>query len=137
MTKLVLTKSMMSQLSKTVSNVSQSFLDHFLTFNKERSRFQGKIVLKIGRFQLFRLFSQLQYRMVTNRFRRPKGIISAPQTPNIQHLTHLSSYPHIALCTLHTIPKTGFWTHFAKLVNTGQHLLTKNIFVEKQTFSAF
>ena len=39
LTKLVLIKSMMSQLSKTVSNVSQSFLDRFLTFNKERSRF--------------------------------------------------------------------------------------------------
>ena len=51
---LVLTKSMMHQLSKTVSNVSQLFLDHFITFCKETTYFQAKVVLKIGRCQLFR-----------------------------------------------------------------------------------
>ena len=131
LTKVVLTKSMMHQLSKTVSNVSQLFLDHFITFCKETTYFQAKVVLKIGRCQLFRQFSQPWGRVVSYQFRRPKGIISAPKTPNIHHLTHLSSYPHIALCTLHTIPKNEFWAHFAKLVNTGQHLLTKNNFVEK------
>ena len=35
LTKVVLTKSMMHQLSKTMSNVSQLFLDHFITFCKE------------------------------------------------------------------------------------------------------
>ena len=54
LTKVVLTKSMMHQLSKTVSNVSQLFLDHFITFCKETTYFQAKIVLKIGRCQLFR-----------------------------------------------------------------------------------
>ena len=48
LTKVVLTKSMMHQLSKTVSNVSQLFLDHFITFCKETTYFQVKVVLKIG-----------------------------------------------------------------------------------------
>ena len=39
LTKVVLTKSMMHQLSKTVSNVSQLFLDHFITFWKKKMSF--------------------------------------------------------------------------------------------------
>ena len=69
--------------------------------------------------------------MVSNRFQRPKGITSAPQTPNMQHLTHLPSYPLRTLFRPHDILKTVFFTRFGDLVNTGQHLLTKNIFVEK------
>ena len=75
--------------------------------------------------------------MVSNRFRRPKGITSAPQTPNMQHLTHPPSYPLRALFRLHSILKTVFLTRFGGVVNTGQHLLTKNIFVEKIDFLSF
>ena len=69
--------------------------------------------------------------MVSNRFRQPKGITSAPKAPNIQHLTHLPSYPLRALFRPHSILKTVYFARFGDLVNTGQHLLTKNIFVEK------
>ena len=131
LTKVVLTKSMMHQLSKTVSNVSQLFLDHFITFCKETTYFQAKVVLKIGRCQVFRWFSQPWGRVVSYQFRRPKGIISAPKTPNIQQVTHLPSYPLRGIYNPYRISKTEFFTRFAELVNTGQHLLTKNIFVEK------
>ena len=69
--------------------------------------------------------------MVSNRFRQPKGITSAPQTPNMQHLTHLPSYLLRAPYSPHSHLKTVFFTRFGDLVNTGQHMLTKNIFVEK------
>ena len=69
--------------------------------------------------------------MVSNRFRQPKGITSAPQNPNIQRLIHLPSYPLRVLFRPHGILKTVFFTRFGDLVNTGQYLLTKNIFVEK------
>ena len=62
--------------------------------------------------------------MVYQRFRRPKGITSAPKTPNMQHLTHLPSYSLRALNSPHRILKTEFLTHFAELVNIGQHSLT-------------
>ena len=69
--------------------------------------------------------------MVANRFRRSKGITSAPKTPNMQYLTHLPSYPLRALFRLHSILKTVFLTRFGDLVNTGQHLLTKISTIKK------
>ena len=102
--------------------MSQLFLDDFITFCKETTYFQAKVVLKIGRCQLFRWFSQPWGRVVSYRFRRPKGIISAPKTPNIQQVTHLPSYPLRGIYNPYRISKTEFFTRFAELVNTGQHI---------------
>ena len=131
LTKIVLTNSLISQLSKNVSGVPQSILDRFLTSCEETQHFYCTKMRKIGRFQLFWQFSQSRCPTVSKRFQPPKGITLAPQTPNIRHLTQLSSHLPRVICRTQSIFKTVDFTRFANLVNTGQHLLTKNIFVEK------
>ena len=128
---------MMSQLSKTVSDVIISFPERFEDFHEKMSFFTHKIMQKIGQNFFIGHFLKNVALWCSSDYGDQKVPIGPPK-PQI-----FSILPN----TLHTCTMTFFrYWHFSKpyffdvLVKRstkGQQVLTKNFFIKKFEFRAF
>ena len=130
-------KSMMSQLSKTVSDVIIRFLEWFLGFYEKTSFFACKIMHKSRQNFFIGQFFKEHVLWCSSDYGDQKQPNGPPKPQIFNIVTHILHTPTLQFLRYLHFSKPLFLDVLVKRSTKGQQVLTKNFFIKKLVFRAF
>ena len=130
-------KSMMYQLSKTVSDVIIRFLEWFLGFYEKTSFFACKIMHKSRQNFFIGQFFKEHVLWCSSDYGDQKQPNGPPKPQIFNIVTHILHTPTLQFLRYLHFSKPLFLDVLVKRSTKGQQVLTKNFFIKKLVFRAF